>query len=119
MQRLLAKILIIVFTIFPISGIWSALAPEMINFSTIASCSATITCLFISLVFSVIYFTKKHVLDSMLRCFCFLGMLIVYIMYIYYEFVTISVTHNIIAMWFDLLTSMMCLIIIKDEAKKV
>lgn len=119
MQRLLAKILIAIFTIFPASGICSLFIPEMIDFWTIASCIATITCLLISLIFSTVYFTKKHVLDSILRCFCFLGMLIVYIMYVYYEFNTISSCHNIIAMWFDLLTSMMCLVIIKDEASKI
>jgi hypothetical protein len=91
--------------------------PDHKDVFTLVSTMTTICTLSLSFVFSVLVFSLDELLDSILRTFFFGGMLVTYCFYLYNEFPIISLHFNFISLAFDLFTSGISFLAIKEFFK--
>lgn len=104
-----------VLSFYCLMAILLILIPNHKNAFTLISCLTTISTLGLCWIFSLLEFNTNHLAYNMLRTLCFGGMFGVYVTYLVVEFNIISTSFNYISLGFDLFTSLMSFLVIKDS----
>ena len=112
--KLLDPLIYTIILFYACVGIAIIAVPEHKNIFTLISVISTICTLLVCIIFSVSFFSLKMWIHSTFRLLVFSGMTATYMWYLKTEFALISTQFNLGALSFDLFTSALAYLVIRE-----
>lgn len=113
-QKLLDPLIYTIVAFYICIGLAIIFVPSHKNILTLVSALSTICTLLVCDIFSITFFSLRNWVHSMFRVIVFCGMTITYTWYLKTEFPIISTQFNLGALSFDLWTSALAYLVIRE-----